>query len=84
MGKRRRVPIIPPPPTLEEAMVSVQTAADRSMLPQYPYAEHLPGVGWWVGSACTDTRIGLDEASTVFYPVAVLPSEYFRPATPLW
>lgn len=82
--RRKSKETIPPPPSINEAMESVQGAADRSMLPQFPYAEWYPGLGWFVSSRCTDDFRNVPVETSVIYPVAVLPTNYYRPSIPLW
>lgn len=78
--KRKKTPVRPAPPPIEHAIRITQAAADRSSLPQMPYASFVAGFGWCVDSTCHKFPSNADHV----YPVSVLPANYCRPAISLW
>lgn len=67
-----------PQPELTTACASirVQENANKSMLPQRPYATHAPGFGWVIDSVCS-TFADYNQVPGI-YPVTVLPERYYQ------
>ncbi len=78
---RRRKPVMPPPPTVEQAINSTMPDADRSLLPLRPYARFIAGIGWIVDAVteCSIDYNGLPMADEPIhhYQVTVMPKGYF-------
>jgi len=70
--------VIPAVPSLAMAMEHVQSAADRSMLPQLPYADFVPGIGWVIDSCCNEAYIPVGGDRLIHqYPVMVVPAGFW-------
>ena len=76
MMTKRAKQTIPAVPSIECAMDAVQENANRSMLPQVPYANFVPGFGWVLDSVCDGGRFPLNAKH--IYEVAVLPRGFFN------
>ncbi len=78
MTKKAKKQNIPQVPSIEQAMARVQDAADRSMLPQLPYADFVPGIGWVIDSSCNEAYIPVGGDRLIHqYPVMVVPARFW-------
>ena len=77
-SRKRAIPP-PPPPAIDIAINHVQAAADRTYLPQIPYAQFVEGFGW-----CLDSTTYRAPEDAYIYPVSVLPASYCRTSISLW
>ncbi len=74
-AKKQNVPAVP---SIEFAMDRVQAAADRSMLPQLPYADFVPGFGWVIDSVCNEGYMPTGGDRLIHqYQVMVVPSRFW-------
>ncbi len=78
MTRKNKTQKIPAAPAIEFAMDRVQDAADRSMLPQLPYADFVPGFGWVIDSVCNEGYIPVGGDRIIHqYPVMVVPNRFW-------
>lgn len=78
---KRRKAVMPPPPTINEAIDRTMPSADRSCLPLRPYARFYDGIGW-IMDAVTECSIEynghpVSDEPMQRYDVTVMPARYF-------
>lgn len=79
---KRRKPVLPPPPTIEDVIQQTSGAANRSMLPLRPYARFYADLCRWTVDAVTEASIpynGLPFSDDPMhhYAVTVMPERYY-------
>jgi hypothetical protein len=72
-NKKAKTPAVP---SLDKAMECIQANADRSMLPQIPYADLVDGYGWVIDSVCCGSQFPSNAKH--FYEVAVIPKGFWN------